>query len=100
MSRKPGYYLHLASIPQLIIDSASAVMNSKNRLPFPQCHVLLNVSHLFTTTALGGRKRMWGGGPGTHPHYSVLLFALLSRHCPVFKKEELKGMPCFFSLPS
>lgn len=97
MSRKPGYYLHLASIPQLIIDSASAVMNSKNRLHFPQCHVLLNVSHLFATTALGGRKRM--GVPGRHPHYSVLLFALLSRYCLVFKKEEFKGTPCFFSLP-
>lgn len=66
MSRKPGYYLHLASIPQLIIDSASAVMNSKNRLHFPQCHILLNVSHLFATTALGGRKRMGAGQGDSH----------------------------------
>lgn len=66
MPRKPGYYLHLASIPQLIIDSASAVMNSKNRLHFPQCHILLNVSHLFATTALGGRKRMGAGQGDSH----------------------------------
>ena len=57
MSGKPGYSLHLVSVTQIIIDSVSAVINSSNVLHFLHCSVLLNASHLFAITALGGRKR-------------------------------------------
>lgn len=82
--------------------SVSAVINNNNILPFLPCCVLLNASYLFATVALGSRKRK-EDREDTHIYLPVTstsfvpLIALWSRYYPVFKKEELKGMP-FFSL--
>lgn len=55
-ARSPGYYLHLVSITQIIIDSASAVINSShNVLHFAKCSVL-SMLHRSVTVALRGRK--------------------------------------------
>lgn len=96
-ARSPGYYLHLASITQIIIDSASAVINnSHNVLHFPKCS-MLSMLHHFVTVALRGRKSK---DERTHSYWlatptsSILLRARGGSSDPVFK-EELRDVPFF-----